>query len=442
MYRGKITNFRIKIKDIPLYAVSFIICLFATTSSLIDYVIPIHALQVLLVFAAFGIESLFCVKKWKKSDLIYLLYILILAVFPVVSVDSMWNTTYTVFYLSSLLSIVLIMSGKWKLDLAFKFMLAMYIMYAVCTILFYFSPGFYKGTVVNLFPAQKSELLWVYNDGSMPGLTSHYSTNGMFLAAGFIMSVALYLSQKVKFRKKLSSLCVCILFSVALLMSGKRAHLLFSFAAAYAVYYLIAMTESKGKLKGWVKTIGVIFIAIIVLTIAIMIFPALSQTFNRLQTGLLEGNLDNNRFLLWGIALKAFAKNPIFGIGWKTFSRTYGYGVIISGRSYDVHNNFIQLLCETGIFGFLLYVVWFVTLLLKSIEQLKNVVKNRNSTGTERYMMFFALGYQIFFLLYCVTGNPLYEQMTYVPYFFSCGITLYFEKKHRKLKKGILYGGK
>lgn len=440
MYRKETTNLTIKINDIPLYAVSFIICLFSTTSSLINYIIPVHILQTLLVFVVFGIEILFCFKRWEQSELIYLLYMILLAIFPVASSDSVWGITSTVFYLSSLFSIGLIMIGKWKIDLAFKFMLVMYTMYAICTIVFYFTPTFYKETVVNLFPTAKSDLLWTYNDGSMPGLTDHYSTNGMFLAAGFIMSAALYLSRNIKFRKKIFSVCICMLFAVAILMSGKRAHLLFSFAAAYVIYYVIAVTKSKGKLNGWIKSIGIIIIVLVILTILITVFPALSQTFDRIKIGLDSGNIDNNRFYIWSIALHVFSKNPILGIGWKAFSNSYGYGAVISGRAYDAHNTYIQLLCETGIVGFLLYIIWFIMFLLKGIKQLRNVVSNQNSTQMERYVMSFALGYQIFFLLYCITGNPLYEQMTYVPYFFSCGITLYFERKYQKLRKGISYG--
>ena len=50
---------------------------------------------------------------------------------------------------------------------------------------------------------------------------------------------------------------------------------------------------------------------------------------------------------------------------------------------------------------------------------------------TQKYDMPIAfllnVGVQIFFLLYCFTGNPLYDKETYIPYYMACMIFLHYK---------------
>lgn len=52
------------------------------------------------------------------------------------------------------------------------------------------------------------------------------------------------------------------------------------------------------------------------------------------------------RLEIWKDAFDLFERNPLFGAGFRTFSRIYGY---------DTHNNYLKVLAELGITGFLLY---------------------------------------------------------------------------------------
>ena len=56
-----------------------------------------------------------------------------------------------------------------------------------------------------------------------------------------------------------------------------------------------------------------------------------------------------------------------------------------------------------------------------------------NPNGSYRTLSAYSLCIQTFFLLYCITGNPLYSREIYIPYFIGCAITLIFsKKKHSK----------
>jgi hypothetical protein len=108
--------------------------------------------------------------------------------------------------------------------------------YAVCTIWFYFSPDLYLNHVINLFPSKYFYILkYWYNNGFMSGLTTHYSTNGMYLAIACGISFCNIFNENKKGVIKIIFFFVTL---VALLLTGKRAHLIFTVMAMFAVYYL------------------------------------------------------------------------------------------------------------------------------------------------------------------------------------------------------------
>mgnify|MGYP000158085205 CR=1 FL=1 len=59
-------------------------------------------------------------------------------------------------------------------------------------------------------------------------------------------------------------------------------------------------------------------------------------------------DISTGRFDLYEIAYKAFSQSPIFGIGAGLFKEvTHAYT--------DVHNAYLQVLCEQGIIGLILF---------------------------------------------------------------------------------------
>ena len=69
-----------------------------------------------------------------------------------------------------------------------------------------------------------------------------------------------------------------------------------------------------------------------------------------------------------------FIQNIFFGIGWGMFGIRTEAEMIISGQHILVsspHNGVVQILSETGIFGFILYCI-LVILIIKNIHNLLN----------------------------------------------------------------------
>lgn len=65
-----------------------------------------------------------------------------------------------------------------------------------------------------------------------------------------------------------------------------------------------------------------------------------------------------------------------------------------------LHNVYLQILYDHGLIGILIYFLFFV-------ENLRNAVKNR---------YFYSMCMQIVFLVYCMSGNPLYDYYFFIPY--------------------------
>ena len=78
-------------------------------------------------------------------------------------------------------------------------------------------------------------------------------------------------------------------------------------------------------------------------------------------------NLNNGsgRFDIWNNAITLFYQNQFFGIGWYNFLE---YNKIIFNRENYMHNTFLEVLVELGIFGFLIYILFFIILFLNIIK--------------------------------------------------------------------------
>ena len=129
-------------------------------------------------------------------------------------------------------------------------------------------------------------------------------------------------------------------------------------------------------------------------------------------------SLSASRDILRAYALSIWMENPLFGIGWNQFSQ-------LGADFSTVHNVFIQLLCETGIFG-LLFVM---TPIIFTVIRTRNlVVKLRDVEYEYNGLLLFSLFYQLFFIMYFFTGNPLYDYPYLIPYFISVSIFYYINK--------------
>lgn len=198
-----------------------------------------------------------------------------------------------------------------------------------------------------------------------------------------------------------------------LLLTGKRAPAFFLLVSIMFLYFF----ESRER----ERVVRVLQILLITAAAFIALFllarftnnPAINRIFESVQNMILSRDVeDAGRNQLWTQAMKYFYENPWLGIGWTNFK------TLFTLRGTHVHNIYIQLLCETGIIGFSIFAFFFVWNIITTLRKIKTAKQ-----GTCEYSwLMLSLFMQIYFLLYGMTGNPLYDVEETILYFFGAGI--------------------
>ena len=118
-------------------------------------------------------------------------------------------------------------------------------------------------------------------------------------------------------------------------------------------------------------------------------------------------------------AIDLWNGNRIFGIGWGNFKYMVNKSLWYSG--YDVHNCYLQILCENGLFGAIIFYI----LTIVSIFRFIRCVKIAGEYGNDyNYKLSLIVAYiQVFFIIYSFTEPILYEYTDYIIYFISINIT-------------------
>lgn len=243
--------------------------------------------------------------------------------------------------------------------------------------------------------------------GFRAGIANHYSENAMYIVTTLIIVITQYWGNQTN-RKKWKQILQIVMVILALIATTKRAHVMFGVLALVCAYYIFKPEE---RMNRTFKIIVGFMTGFILLYISSFFVPFIGVIFERFSNiGVDEES--NTRFLMWALALKNFKENVIIGIGWNGYKyqfNRYLYNPIVRAERFaylNAHNVYFQLLCETGIFGFLLYISGSIKMISKTLYLLR-----KNMDNNELWVVLFSLTMQIFFLLYSLTGNCLYDTM-------------------------------
>lgn len=127
-------------------------------------------------------------------------------------------------------------------------------------------------------------------------------------------------------------------------------------------------------------------------------------------------DISSGRFELWAIAWDLFKSHPILGVGWggfadyvsDEFSEIHARG---SGQQdvVNVHNSYLQFLCETGIVGTVFILFPMMYIYFSVMLQLVRLVKNKDPNRDVLKWNLASLGSQTFFLLVNVLDMSFYQ---------------------------------
>ena len=85
----------------------------------------------------------------------------------------------------------------------------------------------------------------------------------------------------------------------------------------------------------------------------------------------------------------------------------------------DAHNVYLQVLAETGLLGFTLFIACIGTTFLTTYRVIQ--ASDRVESQFDRTAALYSFMYQVYFILYCATGNCLYD-ITFIHYTVAAGL--------------------
>lgn len=326
-----------------------------------------------------------------------------------------------------LLGVVLILSPGtycWLL----KLLRLMLIPHAVCTLVFMVSPSLYYATVFNWFFSNiaNSPDFDPTTLGYESGLTSHYSFNGMLLAAGLLVSVAIALASFSKTEacqnnkngeiKEIVSSGICIvIFVFALVATAKRGPFIFALIAICIVFLEVKTNNRLPKLIT-IVLFGALFVTAFVALEQVI--PQIGELFNRFST-YSSGDINevgSDRGYLWNQAIVLWEQNPIFGNGVGTFR----YQWSAFHTTIYAHNVYLGLLAETGIVGLVAYLYALISVMKGLISSVRHLDRLDGRWSTP---IIFATLFVIYYATYSFVGAPNYDVENYaIFYIYVCSV--------------------
>ena len=290
-------------------------------------------------------------------------------------------------YIIAILCIVFLEAEN--IERLFKYVYRFSIFVAFTVILQFVFPSIFKQIARIVMPINVySSIVRREASGYITGLTREVSYTALFLTFGLI-----YTFYKSKSRDKY---IICIFWMVLLFVSGKKSQPLFAVIAILLGTYF--QSKNIGK---HMKTIFKIILVILVLICAYPIWSKISVLsrivffIESLSTGVDFIGLTSGRIVIYARALELWHQNKMLGIGWENFRNIGAYGsseYTTWFNGFDIHNCYLQILCETGIIGLVLFAILFIITTVNIIKMLRIQSKtNDNIKLAATYYCFFWL---------------------------------------------------
>lgn len=245
--------------------------------------------------------------------------------------------------------------------------------------------------------------LQFYKIGSIAGITGQTGINVFYIS----IYIAIVYSKIVCTKNyKLYNIISLIIGFIALFLTAKRGPLITNII----VILLITIIFGNINIKNFIPKVA-IFIGISIIGWQIISeIPQANIMIEKFETFTKSNDITNGRTDLWYEAISYIKMNPIIGIGAYATPRVMGE---------MTHNIYIQLILELGIIGFL----FFALAMLKSfVLTLKNYFKikgKKTLKDSEKVFFSISIYIQLYFLIYGISGNPLYGITFLMPYFIS-----------------------
>ena len=404
-------------KKTPFQVALMVLMVYAMSRQSWGAIIPGQVWMMLLGIACLTL-FLYCVRNLKKKLSLFEIESVLLIIVVLFSNNyNLKNGSYiyeTFFCATIFFSIFGSRHGFW-MSRALKTLQFFSYIFAVLTIISFISSSFYYSVIYPFITGLHGTRYMTLSNYYCNGFTRHYSFNGMYVALAVCIAFGMLVPCKNRKKQhKMIKMVIALSMVVALLLTNKRAHILFTGAGAFFAYYLY---NSDKKMTRIVKIAGLLIIACISGYILYAFIPNAFGFLERFQATAANDDVTSGRLDLWANALMMSQGKFVFGTGWYSYYNRFGI---------HTHNVYVQLLTETGIVGLIVFLLHMSSCFVKTCKLIVNSRKGKVQLfASGEQLLIVALIYQTFFLLYCFTGTCLYEASTLIPYIIFCTIGEY-----------------
>lgn len=237
--------------------------------------------------------------------------------------------------------------------------------------------------------------------GENGGILNSYQNTAISLSIALSIFVARFYSEKVL---KINEYISALIILMAIMMTGKRTLFALPVVEAALLFFMVSDKKKYGRV------FKIILFGLVAVPIALTLVPSTRTLFTRITEGMQDETL-SARTYLWDYALMMWRQKPHLGWGFGTMPyhiEHSGVDLVKYGniQGYAAHNIYLQMLAEIGTVGLALFAILFIYVLLTTVIC---IYKKRNSLGNnEKFLLYISFAFQIWFLAYGLTGNPLY----------------------------------
>ncbi len=405
------------------YILIFTIALASFVRGFTSYVFGSASFFIIIMTAISFVAIFISLKKRVVLEKIDLMWFIVFA-FYVFRHSSGYPTQYVAVFIAAFLVSYMLRTKIESVDFMLKLIVIFSILSVLATWLELLLPDIYFSLILPIFPeATQSSILIQFNQGRMVGLAYHYSPNAFYVLNGSLVLIAdLYVKRKDKY-KIIKYILVCIQL-MTLFAIGKRGHLLF-FVFALFVTNLIIQPGLVRKLKRSAKFIAGV---IILFALILRFVPQAQYIIERIVLQNSKNDITTGRLGLYQLALRLFSKSPVFGIGIGEFRVATGM------KNSGVHNDYLQILCETGIIGFIVFMIANIGVFIMTYRTFKQIWSENNNMIFKKIVIY-SFMFQVFFLTYSFTGLPRFDYEINTIYLIVCSIPIGIDSYYRSNKK-------
>lgn len=219
--------------------------------------------------------------------------------------------------------------------------------------------------------------------------------------ASILIGCGLYLLFSNEGKIKLASYSFIAIGIYSILLTAKRGFLVGIIVATFITY----IAYNKALKRSVLKTVCILSISALVIGVILLNLPAAQTIVERFTNSddITTGRTDIYKMLWQGVKT-----HPFLGVGTGSTDNILGLGG---------HNIYLTVMYENGIGGTLLLVIALFSEIKSTIRHLYISLRSMDGFYANAYI--FSLYVQLFFVVYGMYGNPLYDNYILFTYFLA-----------------------